>query len=1399
MRWSSPALLIFAASCGSAHDLLALDNEPGASGEPLNDVEDAPPASPRLDSDVPADISSRIDTHFEGHGSQRVHVQLDRPLYRPGETVWVKTWSVVTRGLGRSPQDRITYEIVNPRGQVVETKLVQQAGGTATNDFVLGAEAPGGKWVLRATLPTGEVDERPFVVSNYQAPIIRKSLEFVREAYGPGDRVDALLELEHPAGGPLADHPVRALLQVAGETVLDGTLTTDGSGALLVSAQLSDDLRSSDGLLTILVEHGGVNESISRSVPIVLADLQLAFFPEGGDMVAGLPGRVYFEATNQHGEPADVTGYLTDDHGERVADFASVHDGLGRVAFTPERGRLYVAHVTSPVGIDDGFPLPASKKEGCSLRSFDDLRSERPEVRVAVRCSDTRDVTVAGVLRETALDTAAVSAGPDQDAVVYLRAADAPGDALADQQGAVRVTVFDSELTPLAERLVYRNPGRDLNISVRPDKKRYGPRDEVVLEVRTTDPSDRPVEAEIALSVVDDAVISLADAREGHLLSRLYLEPELVDSPKDPGWYFDDDEALAARGLDLVMGTRGWRRFEWKQVWAPEPVLSVDTSGWAGGMAEPDMMAAVEAAPRAAPMPEAAMPAPPMPAVQPEPQAKAAQAPAEDAMKKAKPVERDARRVRRRDAPAAGARAVAMDELVGLGGLGYVGDADMHFAHDRIQQQSWAAVRVFPRPDYSAGLSGTRTDFRDTVHWEPTVRTSSDGKAEVRFYLSDAVSTFRVTAEGLGGSDASDRYAGHSEETITSVLPVSVATKLPAAVSVGDRLEIPLIVSSSRDETLAVRVSGVVNSDIVKLREASGKLSIDAGETATHWISAEIGAGNQTATVALEAAGGGLTDRAERELRIVPAGFPRSWSAAGESDGDVTLAFQLDDVIDDSLTASVTWHPSTVSTLISGMEGLIRSPGGCFEQTSSTNWPNVAILAYLEAHDGDPRLRAKSSRALDVGYAKLTGYQVEAGGFETWGSGPGKEALSAFGLMQFSDMQKVYPVADDVLTRDAAYLLAQRTGKGGFERTGESAHGYGSAPAAVLDGFITYALVTTGHADGLETEVEHQAAAARTSDDPYVLALATRSLLVTDHPGAKAAVERLAALQADDGSFPGAESSITRSYEANLLVESTALAALALMEAGTHRRTADAAAGWLVDNRQGAGTWGATQATALALDALGTHAEVNKVPRSSGELFVEVNGEPMGTLAYSAEQSEPLTIDGWEGALRAGKNEIVLRHEGGEPLPFTVEVAWTAIAPMTSPGAELSLETALDNSDAEMGETVRLTATVGNRTDRVVPNPIARIGIPAGLEPQLWQLAELQERGEVALYETRTREVTLYWDGLHEGDQHTVNLDLVAAIPGEFTGPASSAYPYYNDDEKAWRAGLEVAIDRPDR
>jgi hypothetical protein len=111
-----------------------------------------------------------------------------------------------------------------------------------------------------------------------------------------------------------------------------------------------------------------------------------------------------------------------------------------------------------------------------------------------------------------------------------------------------------------------------------------------------------------------------------------------------------------------------------------------------------------------------------------------------------------------------------------------------------------------------------------------------------------------------------------------------------------------------------------------------------------------------------------------------------------------------------------------------------------------------------------------------------------------------------------------------------------------------------------------------------------------------------------------------------------------------------------------------------------------------------------------------------------------------------------------------------------------------------MGENVRLTATLKNRTDDGQPMTIARVGLPGGLNFQTWQLKELKEKGIVDQWETKAREVILYFREMKPDQVREIPLDLVATVPGDYTGPASSAYLYYTDDRKFWSDGLKATV-----
>ncbi len=477
-----------------------------------------------------------------------LYVTTDKPLYRPGETVWFRSWEVSADRLATAAgATAVWFELVDPKGAVVAKKKVRSASGMASNDIVLHPGLAGGAYTLRVRSERGAATERRITVSSYERPRIKKTVELHKSSYGPSDPVTAVIKLESSTGEPLARAKVTGLVWLDGRRIETVYARTNRRGGASLRFALPSRIARGDGLLTVMAEHGGATESIQTRIPIVLDRLEIELRPEGGDLVQGLPSRVYFRARNTIGEPVDIRGVVVDDRGRRVAKIAAADRGMGRFELTPEPGRSYTLKVSRPRGIRQAVSLPRAQATGCVMRVADDFRSQQPELSVRVACTNHGDVVVAAALRNGVL--AQVQGRGDLRLAIP-----------ASAQGAMRITVFGANRAPLAERVVYRGLGKDLDIAIRPSRDSYSPRDQVVLDIETRDASGKPVPAELALAVVDDTVLDLANDKTGHILAQLYLQPELPGQRiDDPNYYFEHPESM-----DLLMGTAGWRRLTWQ-------------------------------------------------------------------------------------------------------------------------------------------------------------------------------------------------------------------------------------------------------------------------------------------------------------------------------------------------------------------------------------------------------------------------------------------------------------------------------------------------------------------------------------------------------------------------------------------------------------------------------------------------------------------------------------------------------------------------------------------------------------------------------------------------------------------------------------------------------------------
>lgn len=720
----------------------------------------------------------------------------------------------------------------------------------------------------------------------------------------------------------------------------------------------------------------------------------------------------------------------------------------------------------------------------------------------------------------------------------------------------------------------------------------------------------------------------------------------------------------------------------------------------------------------------------------------------------------------------------------------------------RAQENGWAIARVFPVPEYTKAYEGPRTDFRETIYWNPTVETNARGDAEVSFVASDAVTSFRATAEGFSAAG----LAGGGQVAIQSKLPLTIDAHMPVEVTSGDTIKLPITLANETDEPMEATLAASFGTAFkLANNPAAGPIKLKAKDKQTLVFSLQVVATDGSADVSLDLKARGLSDQIKKSIRVVPRGFPIEVAASGTAKRGAgqRQVIDLAGAMPGTVHASVTMYPSPVAAIASGMDGMIREPGGCFEQASSTNYPNIMILGYLgsTAEGADPKLVAKTKDVLDKGYKLLTGYETPEKGYEWFGQTPGHEALTAYGLMEFADMAKVYDIDNKMVQRTADWLMSRRDQQGGFMRNAKALDSFGRATPATTNAYIMWALSEAKRSSNLTKELAVQKTLGQETKDPYLLALATNtSMMTAPKAGESAAMaKKLAQLQAKDGSFPGAKETITMSGGESLTIESTALAVLALLKASPNNEYESqirAGVEWLNSKRGGYGAWGNTQATILGLKALTAYSEHARQMQSGGSATLVINGKDAGTIKFEKGRRDALVWKDLGGKLLAGKNTIEVRLEGDASLPYTVAVDYRSNQPATSSRAKVAVSTQLLQTQAKMGEGVTLRAHVENKTAEGIPMTLARIGLPGGTVFQTWQLKELKDKGLIDFYETRPREVILYWRALPPSAKKDIDLNLLAAVPGTYEGPASSTYLYYTAEDKAWTKPVGITIDK---
>ncbi|MBO4612321.1 MAG: hypothetical protein J5671_04025 [Bacteroidaceae bacterium] len=440
---------------------------------------------------------------------EKVFLHMDNTCYFLGDTIWFAAYTRSTLSDKPSRISRVLYvELLNHDGFLVERKLVEMKNGRGSGYFALPDTLYSGYFELRAytrwQLNWGQTEHFHTWATEYWFYNRAMAKDFFRDYEKLYSRVFPVYDKPKEEGDFYRDMTLRPLRRYF------------------------------------------------KTAPKP-SELRLSLFPEGGNLVAGVPCNVAFEAAMSDGEVRD--GELQLLSGDTLVTKAVTENrGRGSFTFTPVEGKKYQAVFATADGKNAKQTIKAVKPEGVALHV---CREDTTwQFTLNIRGKAAQQPLGLTIMCEGRLkDFRTIEAGTDNLQFSI------PTTLL--DVGVNQVSVFDSIGHIYADRLFFAAHDSLIcpTLSISGQKEYYEPFELVTLGLQSSEPGSSTVSLAVRDSKTQDNTFDT-----GNILTEMLLASEIKGFVPHPEWFFESNDQEHQRALDLLMLTQGWRRFNWQDM-----------------------------------------------------------------------------------------------------------------------------------------------------------------------------------------------------------------------------------------------------------------------------------------------------------------------------------------------------------------------------------------------------------------------------------------------------------------------------------------------------------------------------------------------------------------------------------------------------------------------------------------------------------------------------------------------------------------------------------------------------------------------------------------------------------------------------------------------------------------
>ena len=684
-----------------------------------------------------------------------------------------------------------------------------------------------------------------------------------------------------------------------------------------------------------------------------------------------------------------------------------------------------------------------------------------------------------------------------------------------------------------------------------------------------------------------------------------------------------------------------------------------------------------------------------------------------------------------------------------------------------------------------------RNVFLESLAFIPEV-IAENGNANLSIDISDNITTWNIQVVG----NSKDGKIGSGSKTFKVFKEFFVDFSLPTNSVIGDYVEIPVTVYNYTENDMPIQIN-IVNNDWCKIGEYQNNVNVPAKSTNMIYVPIEIiKNGNQKLRV--ESKGANNSDVVEKSINIKYSGIEKTEiSSVGTIDKDFSTDIIFNEkAIEGSKKIKVKLYPTPASEIINGMENILKMPTGCFEQTSSSLYPDILVLKYLEENKLDnPAIKEKAMNYISKGYQKLLTYEVagEKGGYSLYGNSPAEPVITAFGLMEFKELSSVYYVDDKVIDNMKEYLYKKQKVNGDFNYSSTYIGGASNTNDYAMNAYIIWALSEADPKDKrLEKSVNYLENNLDKISDNYTLALILNVFANTSNSRTEEIISRLSKNITEINNNSSCITANSVDYYGTggkyQNVQATALTSFALSKLKKDTKVNQKLINFIINSKDVNGTWGTTQSTVLALRALNEYNNDTKIKEQ--KIIVNLNGEEKSVEI----KEESLDIYEFEFNNIQDENTVKIGMKDGNICYEVIKDYYQEYSEIV-PSSEYTVSQVL-NSSLNVNDFITQDITITNNSGKTVANGIAKIYIPQGCSVDESSLLQMKYEGIIEKYEYNYSTINIYIRDFANSEFVPLQIKYRTMYPEKVTGALVEFYDYYNPETEGIAVPIQITVNK---